>query len=149
MSVLKINGESFSLYIESIKQSSTMQEEQHEYYGSEPSGSSAFPKFRRVTISFVIYDVNAEDMARDLEAIFRSLPSFIMWVDEYDIIQGYKYVLAKPTKIDIPRDSDSPNHIKGTMSIDVIGIGEDTGYIENNYVRIKYRENYWNLEGSS
>lgn len=149
MSVLYINGVSYTLYIESIKQSSSMQEELHEYYGSEPAGSSAYPKFRRVNISFVIYDVSGEDIARDLEALFRNMPSFILWIDEYNILQGYKYVLAKPDKADIPRDVDSPNHIKGTMTVDVLGLGADYGYLENNYVRIKFKENYWNLEGSS
>jgi len=148
MSVLRINGISFTIYVESITQSSSMQEEMHDYYGSEPSGSASYPKFRRVNISFVIYDANAEDIARDLDAMFRSLPSFIIWFDDYNIIQGHKYVLAKPDKINMPRDTDKPNHIEGTMSIDVLGLGGDYGYIENNYVRIKYKLNEWNLEGS-
>lgn len=149
MTSLYIDGTLYTLYIKSISEGSNMREEIYEFYSDEPFIASASPDARAITIAFAIYDVNAETIARDLEARFRARKQFIMWIEEYNIIHGHKYIIVKPDRINLPRDTDDPNLIKGTMSLKVAGIGSDYSYVENNYVRIKYRENIWNLEGSS
>jgi hypothetical protein len=149
MSTLNIDGVGYTLYISNIKQSSGTQEEKHDFYNDIPFIGSVFAKPRKLTISFVIYDNDREDIARDLEAHFRNKSQFLVWISEYNIIQGYKYIIARPDSIEIPKDSETPVSIAGTMTIEVAGYGNDYGFLANNYVRITYQTNDWDIEGAT
>jgi len=149
MSELYIDGIAFTIYIESIKQSSKIIQEIRKYYDSDSFVSGASPDARTVSIAFTIYGVSAEQTARDLEHLFRYRKQFIMWITGKNIINDHEYIIASPNSINIPRDSKAQNLIKGTMTFTVVGIAGVMDYARNNYVRIKYLGNIWDLEGVS